>query len=694
MEDFDTDQTMHDTDFTDNTDDGFFVPLAKAQFFGSDGAVTSNVRQAEDSKTNAIFSRAGSLAPPYNPDRLAMIWEHSSALRQNIDAYCVNIDGFGHRFEPVIDLESDDVFEQVRDAMFLEALLQSDDVDLDGENLEIELGENIGFPSDEEVEQRIDRMEIEMRVERARIDAFFRFCCIDESFISLRKRTRQDREIFGYAFWEVLRSGKSGAPVQFTYVPAFSVRLLTLEKDNQKIIMKVKKSPLIFSEIEVSRRFRKFVQVVEGQKVYFKEFGDRRCMSANTGIYYKDYQELQKEERKDDDVDVPEATELIHFSISCPKSPYGMARWIGNMLAVVGSRQAEEINFLYFENKSIPPLAILVSGGSLSKNSSEFLSDYIKTHIKGRQNFHKILVIEGIPASAAALEGSAARMKIEIVPLTGAQQKDALFMQYDERNLDKIGMSFRLPRLLRGDTRDFNRATSESALEFTEMQVFAPERQDFDWFINRKILPDLGIKYWMFTSNGPSATNPLDLSKMISDLVKACILTPEEARELARAVFNRDFKKIDELWVKIPPDLLKSGIMPDGSEIELEGKEEEELEEQENPKESEEPEEEEIEKSRIRLMKKYRAGVRGQRLKQLAKDLFDLRQLLDRVEAEEAKRTFSDLKKDEPTDEPHVSTRVDKYESDSTNFSIEREIIEVPEDELLQFIEPHGGKES
>ena len=39
-------------------------------------------------------------------------------------------------------------------------------------------------------------------------------------------------------------------------------------------------------------------------------------------------------------------------------------------------------------------------------------------------------------------------MKIEIVPLSDSQLKDALFQQYDERNFDKVGQAFRLPAAL------------------------------------------------------------------------------------------------------------------------------------------------------------------------------------------------------------------------------------------------------
>jgi capsid portal protein len=137
-----------------------------------------------------------------------------------------------------------------------------------------------------------------------------------------------------------------------------------------------------------------------------------------------------------------------------PRSAYGVPRWVGNLLAVLGSRQAEEINFLYFENKSVPPLAILVSGGRLSAQSIPRIEDFIENHIRGKRNFHKILILEAEPAGGSGGIEHSGRLKVELRPLTSAQQNDALFQNYDERNIDKVRQSFRLPRMLRGDIRD------------------------------------------------------------------------------------------------------------------------------------------------------------------------------------------------------------------------------------------------
>ena len=54
------------------------------------------------------------------------------------------------------------------------------------------------------------------------------------------------------------------------------------------------------------KRFRRYVQIRDGKRVYFKEFGDPRLINARTG-------------KVDDNAEVP-ATEIIHFKLYCPYS--------------------------------------------------------------------------------------------------------------------------------------------------------------------------------------------------------------------------------------------------------------------------------------------------------------------------------------------------------------------------------------
>jgi len=495
------------------------------------------------------FTSAGAIEPPYDPEALCLLMEHSNSLRQNVDAYATNIDGFGHRLDPAIDFDAEDADQRVADAIYVERLAARDRGDLaDDAALDA---------TDEEVAERKRELQRLARVERARLESFFDFCCFDHSFVDLRRRARQDLEVTGNAFWEVLRDGR-GAIARLVYVPAYSVRLLPLDREPVEIEDRVRVSPVAFDTVSTRRRVRRYVQVQGAERVFFKSFGDPRVVSRKTGEVFADAEALL-----DADDDGP-ATELVHFSIHSPRSPYGVPRWVGTLLSVLGSRSMEEVNYLYFESKSVPPLALLVSGGRLSESSVPRIERFVEENLKGKANFHKILILEAEGGTGAS---DTTRAKIELRPLTDAQQQDALFQVYDERNIDKVGSAFRLPKLLRGESKDFNRATAESALRFAEDQVFQPERDEFDFLMNRRLLADMGIRFWRFRSQTPVTRDPERMTNMVEKLVRVGVLTPEEGRLLAGDIFNREFRKIGDDWVKRPITLTLAGIQGGASEL-------------------------------------------------------------------------------------------------------------------------------
>jgi PBSX family phage portal protein len=534
------------------------VALVKAQVLGGDRAGAERIADsnampwADIDQREQAFAGLGVVTPPYDPETLAILFENSSALRPNVDAYVTNIDAFGHRFEPVIDLDADDADRRIANALFIERERGQADP-LRGTDATAEALATT--PSAEEVAAKKAEVAALMRLERSRLETFFSFCAADISFVTLRRRTRQDVEVMGNGYWEVLRNG-AGDIVQFVYIPGFTMRLLPTDLEFVEVDSKVKISELSFDVVRVRRRFRRYVQIFEGLLVFFKELGDPRVLSRKHGAFYATVDELLAQ----DPTDGP-ATEILHFRLHNPRSAYGTPRWIGTLLAVLGSRQAEEINYLYFENKSVPPLALLVSGGRLSAQSVPRIESFIETHLKGKKNFHKILVLEAEAGGGANLDHTG-RMKIELRPLTGAQQNDSLFQNYDERNADKIGQSFRLPRLLRGDIRDFNRSTADAALTLGEMQVFQPEREEFDFVVNHRILAELGIRFWRFRSNSPVTRDPAAMADIVRSLTNANVLTPEEGRALAGDVFNRELKPISAGWVKQPVALTLAGIPP------------------------------------------------------------------------------------------------------------------------------------
>lgn len=510
---------------------------------GDDGGPESNAVELVDSTANDLWMKGASvLVPPYQATALALICENSSALRPNIDAYVTNIDSYGHTFRPVIDLDASDVDAKIHDAIAFEEKRE---------------------PTTGEVTKRKESLRREMADERQRLEAFFQYCTYDIQFSGpegLRGLTRMDLEIVGNAYWEVLRNNL-GDVAGFNRLPAVSMYMTVVDRERVEIQEKRKRSLLSVESIPVRKRFRRYVQKFDNSTlhVYFKEFGDPRVVSSKTGKAYATPEELVKEEPE-----VFAATEVIAFKISSPRCDYGVPRWVGVLLAVLGTRQAEEVNFMYFENKSIPPMAVLVQGGRLSEDSVKRIEEHLDSKIKGKKNFHKVLILEADAAQTTAMNASASdvdtgRMRIVLQPLTEAQQKDGLFLDYDERNADKVGQSFRLPRLLRGDVRDFNRSTAVAALDFAEVQVFNPLRQQFDWVMNKLMLTVLDARYHDFVSNAATIRDPEALSLMIKNLMEANALTPEEGRELAEGVFQRQFIKIDAPWTKQPIGITVSG---------------------------------------------------------------------------------------------------------------------------------------
>lgn len=517
------------------------VPLLKVHFFEQEKPVQSFALTSEYD-AEALFGLNGqggiALRPPYDIRVLSKMVEYSNCLRQNIDAYATNIDSFGYHLEPLIHLETVDATHEI------------------SEYLSNVYGPE---PPAEVVEEKRQDLRSEMLREERRLKYFFKYIAgARHSFVHLRMRIRQDLECTGNAYVEVMRK-ENGEPVRFLRMPVETVFLCKPDPPVD-YICRQRVSLFEYDSILESRRFQRFVQVVHGKNVFYKEFGDPRFLSRKTGRFYETLEALKRADATDD-----AANEIIHFKIPAPRSDYyGVPRWIGVILEVAGNRMAAEVNYLYFGNKSIPPMAILVSGGRFTADTVERLRSYIENKFKGTTNFHKVLILEAEGAVDQRIENperyaNTGRVKIEMKPLTEAQTQDSLFRNYTQDNVDLVGQAFRLPRLLRGDIRDFNRSTAGSALNFAEMQVFQPIRNEFDDTVNW-VLDEMGIKYWRFVSNAPIVRDPMEMSKIISTLMQCGALVPKDGRALAGDVFNKQFPHIKADWMLQPLILTQQGV--------------------------------------------------------------------------------------------------------------------------------------
>jgi len=410
---------------------------------------------------NTVDLTTDTLDPPYDFSTLCSFFENSSALRQNIDAMATNVDGFGHRFQPVLDFTAPDINEQIRD-LLLRANIDKDDkapddlLTLTGKQLQA------ATPSDEVVEETKVRWKQIATIERGRAECFFEFVNPLVPFTEVRTATRESLELMGNAGWEVIREDPADVESkvsQVYHVPFVNVRLIRADKKPTEVEMTVRRDAIHFAKVTVQRFFRRYVRETGTTRLYFKEFGDPRIVSQKTGTIYESLEAMQDEQNEGKDAKL--ASEFFHWKVRSPISAYGIPRWIGTLLAVLGSRAAEEVNFLYFDNKAIPAMVLLVSGGRVSEEAVTRLESYIEDRIKGRENFHKIMVIEGLPADADVSEGdieASGKLRLELKPLLNDLPQDALFQNYDANNIKKIGRSFRIPQLLTGDTKDMNRS--------------------------------------------------------------------------------------------------------------------------------------------------------------------------------------------------------------------------------------------
>jgi PBSX family phage portal protein len=345
----------------------------------------------------------------------------------------------------------------------------------------------------------------------------------DEATKEIFENLTNETETFGIGYLEVLRN-----------VDNEVVGLEPID-DTPSIDMTYPLEPYV--EIEVSykgenvsrlKKFKKYRQNIAGKTVYFKEFGDPRIMDKRNGEYIEDNEKLDLSYQ---------ANEICEYKIG--RGDYGTPRWLGACITIDGAYRAENLNNNYFRNGRHTPLMIIVRGGTLSDKSYAKLQEYMDG-IKGENGQHAFLLLETENVDVMPDFEGQSQPNVEIKDLAGILQKDELFQEYQENARKKVQSAFLLPDLYVGYTSDFNRATSQTAMEVTEKQVFQPERERLAWVLNNKLLNGYGFKYVEAKFAEPDITNPDDISKLLNITERAGGLTMNEAKALTAEVLGKE----------------------------------------------------------------------------------------------------------------------------------------------------------
>lgn len=387
----------------------------------------------------------------------------------------------------------------------------------------------------------------EMIAEWNRVDAALKYLHMEKSMIEVWKEAIDDRETCGNGYIEVIRNGKNEVVELAKIEDASSIRTT---KKGDAVDVKYYRDGQKFDR---KKKFRRYVQIIKGAKVvWFKEFGDPRVMDLRSGKF---------------DNTTPaefQANEILHLKIG--SGAYGVPRWISALMDMYGSRNASELNYRYFKQGRHLPAAILIKNGRLTEGSEAALSEYASS-VEGQENAHKFLLLEAEALEAEpsyGLEKEKSSVDIEIKPLAEMLQRDGLFVNYDDTNRKKVQSHFRLPDLYVGYSKDFNRATANTAMLVTEQQVFIPERKALSFLINNLLLADYELKYVRVEMKNPDISNPQDVATILGAINSIGAVAINDTRELLGNVLGKQLENYEDERANLPTALLNQGATMPG----------------------------------------------------------------------------------------------------------------------------------
>lgn len=329
---------------------------------------------------------------------------------------------------------------------------------------------------------------------------------VEKSLGDLFEEVLRDREETGNAFLEVIR-GKDGKVIQLERVKPELVQMTKPEATAILASIRYKGQ-----KKDVYRRFRKY----KVDKYIFKQFGDPRMMDYQTG------EETQDESKA--------ARELLHLKIG--NDHWGVPRWIGTLVAILGARKAELLNWRYFVQGRHTPAALLIQNGQLSPESEAAFREYAQT-VGNESMQHSMLVLEFETANNSSQYKDDAKLAVELKSMADMLQNDGLFLEYDDKVREKVLSAFRLPPVYVGMSQDYNRSTVEEAKRIAEEQVFQAERAELEDLFNRHLLAEYELSDVYVEVKGPELSND-ELTVNALDKLGTSLSTNEKRAVLSK----------------------------------------------------------------------------------------------------------------------------------------------------------------
>ena len=313
--------------------------------------------------------------------------------------------------------------------------------------------------------------------ELVRLKEFIRHPNPDDSFRTILKQLLIDWGSIGWFGIEVCRN-KLGEVGEIYHLPGHTLR--------------------------VHRNKKKYAQIRNNKKVWFKKFGEKKDISAKDG-------KPMTGKSKD------KANELIFYKNYYPRSGYygvpNILSAVGDVIGLIGLR---DYNLAFFENYGVPA-ALIVLEGEWEEGSDKKVSDFLNKELKGADNAHRTLVVT-----------QPDKCKFNYQKL-GVEVKEASFKLYEKTRQEDILIAYSMPPERVG-IRVVGKLGGNVAKEATQTYVqgvVEPLQLDLEDIVNEKLLQS--EIYELKFKN----IDLRDYDALVDRLVKqvgSAIKTPNEAR--------------------------------------------------------------------------------------------------------------------------------------------------------------------
>ena len=329
-------------------------------------------------------------------------------------------------------------------------------------------------------------------------------------FVTVMTRIKTDEEATGNGYMEVARN-RSGKIAALYHIPAHTLRV---------------------------RENGGFIQIRDQKIRYFKDFGDSRQISSETGEESK--KKLKPQEK---------ANEVIHFSLYCPRdSYYGAPKHVSAENAIEGNSDASEYNASFFKNSATPRYVVLCNGTNIDPNTVETGKKFFRADAKGPKKAHRCLVLQ--TQKRAFTSVSQGEIKLEAVSV--GKTDDASFLEYQKKNDEELSNVHRIPPVLLGSFENVNRASALTAISIVNQQVFLPEQRRYEYIMNYTIVKDFGYKYAKFAFVDLESTDPVEKATIDETYAGIAGLSIDDIRQsIKREPYNKE-------WSKVPWEVVKT----------------------------------------------------------------------------------------------------------------------------------------